>query len=89
MQASTFNFSTQAQDQAQALTPAQYNALSDSWFGPAMPQADSPWDFSNQDQDQDQDQTKCGGFVQGVLQGYSLLLNQQVVIHSKYSARFN
>ena len=55
MQASTFNFSTQAQDQAQALTPAQYNALSDSWFGPAMPQADSPWDFSNQDQDQDQD----------------------------------
>jgi hypothetical protein len=56
MQASTFNFSTQAQDQAQALTPAQYNALSDSWFGPAMPQADSPWDFSNQDQDQDQDQ---------------------------------
>jgi hypothetical protein len=56
MQASTFNFSTQAQDQAQALTPAQYNALNDSWFGPAMPQADSPWDFSNQDQDQDQDQ---------------------------------
>ena len=55
MQASTFNFSTQAQDQAQALTPAQYNALNDSWFGPAMPQADSPWDFSNQDQDQDQD----------------------------------
>jgi len=53
MQASTFNFSTQAQDQAQALTPAQFNALSDSWFGPAMPQADSPWDFSNQDQDQD------------------------------------
>jgi len=57
MQSSTFNLSTQVQ--AQALTPAQYNALSDSWFGPAMPQADSPWDFSNQDQDQDQAQDQA------------------------------
>ena len=51
MNSSTFNFSSQVQ--AQALTPAQYNALNDSWFGPAMPQADSPWDFSDQAQDQD------------------------------------
>jgi len=61
MNSSTFNFSSQVQ--AQALTPAQYNALNDSWFGPAMPQADSPWDFSDQAQDQDQDQDLLASFT--------------------------